>query len=83
MSVQEIANKIKVLESRLEAAKHDRARVGGRIEELMKRLETDFGFTTVEEAEAALTQMQQDIAADAARIENQFARLSHQYNWEV
>lgn len=83
MSVQEIANKIKVLESRLDAAKHDRARVGGRIEELMKRLETEFGFTTVEEAEAALTTMQEDIATNASRIENQFERLRKQYGWEV
>jgi len=83
VEAQVMLAKISGLESQIEKAKHDKARLSGRVEELVKRLEVEFGVKTVEEAEALLTKMQEDIKDGAARLDNMFTRMKEKHGWEV
>ena len=83
MTPQEIAAKVELLEQQVELAKRDKARLEGRVEELMNRLKTEFNVTTVEEAETLLAKMQQDIADNSKRIENMYSQLNTKYGWEA
>lgn len=57
MAENNIAEKVRRIKSRLQSAKEDRARLEGSLEENMTRLESEFGFKTLADAQRGLEKM--------------------------
>jgi len=63
------------LKKKIDDNKRAMAQAEGKLEGYMARLEKEFGFSTVEEADAALTKLQKEIDRDGAKITKKIEEL--------
>jgi hypothetical protein len=83
MDAAKTLNNLKRIETSLQTAKQEHARLEGRLDELMRQLKADYGVDTLEEAVTALDEAQASIKAEEERIEGMLIRLRDTFGWEV
>jgi predicted nucleic acid-binding Zn-ribbon protein len=80
-SVEFISKEIDRLASILETAKKNKATLEGRLEESMDRLKKEFGFDSLEDAQSALSELEEQIENMSVDINQKFQKLQEKYEW--
>jgi predicted nucleic acid-binding Zn-ribbon protein len=76
-----INNELAKLGKEIEAAKKSIATLEGRKTEIMERLKTDYGVSTIKEAESLLTKTQSSVDKLEKEIESDFKELKENFSW--
>ena len=68
------------LKRKIDQAKSDQARAEGALEETMARLKEEFGFIALEEVDAELARLDEEIQRAEADLEKQVRVLKEEYD---
>lgn len=79
--IDAISKEMDRLSSILEDAKNNEAVLKGRLEEAMNRLKKEFQFDSLEEAQAMLSQLEEEAENMAIDIRQKFQALQEKYEW--
>jgi len=83
MKSTEIINELIKLEKEIDKAKEDKARLEGRLSELLKTLKEQFNYNNIEEAEGGLIKLTEKLTELEKELEDKFNALKKEYQWEI
>lgn len=70
------------LREKIEAAKVKKSKAEGALEEFMNRLKSEFGCSTIEEAEKKLGKLQAEIDSDEEKLEKDLEEIEKAVDWD-
>lgn len=79
--MKEIQSDLGRLKKGIDEAKTDSAKLEGRKQEQLNQLKTEFNLDTIEEAEKKLEELNKQLDAKKADIENEYKKLKEEYDW--
>lgn len=77
------ARQFEELKENVEELKSEKERLKGGMEELMKRLKDEFGFSTIQEAEKALSKLDLDIEKQEKKFQKDLDNFEEEWEEEL
>jgi len=81
MSNESMLMQLEKLKKEIDQAKIDKATAEGRLDSLMKQLKTDYGLSSIAEAEKELTKLTEEINGNQKKVDGLFAELKTKFEW--
>ena len=81
MSNESMLAELERLKKEIDQAKIDKATAEGRLDSLMKQLKTDYGLSSIAEAEKELNKLTDEINGNQKKVDGLFAELKTKFEW--
>jgi predicted nucleic acid-binding Zn-ribbon protein len=81
MSNESMLMQLEKLKKEIDQAKIDKATAEGRLDSLMKQLKTDYGLSSIAEAEKELNKLTDEINGNQKKVDGLFAELKTKFEW--
>jgi predicted nucleic acid-binding Zn-ribbon protein len=81
MSNESMLAELERLKKEIDQAKIDKATAEGRLDSLMKQLKTDYGLSSIAEAEKELNKLTEEINGNQKKVDGLFAELKTKFEW--
>jgi predicted nucleic acid-binding Zn-ribbon protein len=77
----DIEKKLLEMKKKIDEGKTQKAQAEGKLEHLMSRLEKDFGYKTIEDAEKGIQEMETVIEKKEKEIEKEIINMEESHEW--
>jgi len=81
MSTSDIIKDLESLKEKLEKTKSEKERAEGSYQTLMSQLKKEFGFSSIEEAENAIAQLEDEKSKKEKLLEKEYSELKESFQW--